>query len=708
MLQEGNYDVLEFSMSSQGMNQNISPDILPPSFAYVLENIVAKPLGEGQVRFGTAQIMSLLNPESVILKQFPFVKPDGSEQILLYVQEYVQDASADNFALVEGNAFSFSFDSPDNVTRYVKDTAIKVEYTLNGLMTLYDEVASLGIVGNRVTVTLVQNAIPDGAVISRVSYSTGTIYQYDISSNTLSAPLKQNLSVGCVPRFTTFIGKLLICNGVDRVLCWDADASGRTTLQEVYDFVKEQVVALNRLDNRNFSFTVSPSFDMVDYAVGNLLQIRVNGATTQTSIIRAVLNAQTLTLTTADDLPVFAADHTQIFYQAWPPRFNFLFVAHDRLWALGEGAVGLEYRRPDEALKVYYAQQVNSVTGWFNERTKTVRSEDLSNIHGEPDNLEAICTIGGFMAFVGRKKTHIYQGKSPFPLNEGGDFVLNATLPTGVIHGDLLIELANDVFFITPGGLSSFSTLNVAKQFAATSYDAVNPLVQHYVASMMASNAHYRASTSFKHEAGIIAGFKIGKNKVLCSLFSTSLYSWSLFSGDFEKAASFLSLGNRLYLSIQNRVYKYADGNDGLLPVYGDQDGNGLIPFSWTLPVIHLKGRRFANKRYEVQCDYPSSFTIRCENQISIGISGDLPKSYQIDNACRFELRGDLLQTVPLTRDHPPVQKSLGFRFGQPFGFFKDRFKFMASKFWLTLSGYTQDGPIILKKIKLYGIIERK
>ena len=89
MLQEGNYDVLEFSMPSQGMNQNISPDILPPSFAYVLENIVAKPLGEGQVRFGTAQIMSLLNPESVILKQFPFVKPDGSEQILLYVQEYV-------------------------------------------------------------------------------------------------------------------------------------------------------------------------------------------------------------------------------------------------------------------------------------------------------------------------------------------------------------------------------------------------------------------------------------------------------------------------------------------------------------------------------------------------------------------------------------------------------------------------------------------
>ena len=90
MPQEGAYDVLEFSMPSQGMNQNIAPDALPPSYAYALENILARPLGEGQVRFGTAEILTLSgspvsNPECVILKQFPFVKPDGAEQLLLYV-----------------------------------------------------------------------------------------------------------------------------------------------------------------------------------------------------------------------------------------------------------------------------------------------------------------------------------------------------------------------------------------------------------------------------------------------------------------------------------------------------------------------------------------------------------------------------------------------------------------------------------------------
>jgi hypothetical protein len=707
MLQEGNYDVLEFSMPAQGMNQNIAPEELPLSFAYMLENIVAKPLGEGQVRFGTATVFSLPQPDATILKLFPFMKADGSEQLLLYVQEYAHDATAHTFTVIDGlQASRFSFTSPDNIARYVKDTAIKVEYTLNGHMTLYDTVASLAMEGNVVTVTLEYNTFPAEAVITRISFSTGTIYKYDLDPriplNPLSAPLKQNLSVACVPRSVTFIGKLLICNGVDRVLSWD----GRI-LEEIYDFVSEDVQALNRIDGRHLSFVTSPSFEIGNYAVGNLLQIVVNGITIQPTIAARTLNAQTVTITTTTDLPLFVQDQTEIFYQAWPPKFNFLFVAHDRLWALGEGSVGLEYRNPYEALRVYYASKTNTVTGWFNERTKTVPSLDLSKKHGEPDNLEAICLLGNFIAFMGRKKTQVYQGQNPLPLDEGGDFAFNAILPIGVIHGDLLVELPNDVFFINQSGLSSFSTLNVAKQFAVTSFDAVDPLIQQHVASMMASNASYRSSCSYRYDGGSIAGFKIGKNKVLCSLFSTTLYYWSLFSGDFEKASSFLTLGNRLYLSLHNKIYKYADGNDGTPPCYADQNGKGLIPFSWTLPVIHLKGRRFANKRYEIQMSYPSSFALRPGNGLSINISGDLPKSYQTTSPCRFEMRGDALQTIPLTPLEEPREESTGFRLDQPFSFFKDRLKFMASKFWLTVSGYTQDGPITLKKVKLYGVIER-
>jgi hypothetical protein len=309
MFQEGNYDVLEFSMPAQGMNQNIAPDNLPLSFAYVLENIIAKPLGQGQVRFGMGDITALPNPEAVILKKFPFVKTDGSEQILFYVQEYTRDARAHTFAIVD--AFTFSFESPDSAAKYIKDTAIKVEYILNGQMTLYDTIAALRVLGTTVTVTLSQNAFPGEAEITRVSFSTGTLYKYELSSHTLSVALRQNLSVGCVPRYATFMGKLVICNGVDRMLSWDG-----TTLREVYDFVKEETAALTRIDARTFSFTIPASFNLNDYIVGNLLQIKVNGVTTQTAIAGRVVNQQTVTITTTSDLPVFVQDQTHIFYQA--------------------------------------------------------------------------------------------------------------------------------------------------------------------------------------------------------------------------------------------------------------------------------------------------------------------------------------------------------------------------------------------------------
>jgi hypothetical protein len=700
MLQEGAYDVLEFSMPSQGMNQNISPEELPLSFAYVLENIVAKPLGEGQVRFGTAEVFSLPEPDATILKLFPFTKASGSEQLLLYAQGYTHDATAHTFVIQ--NPRQFSFASPHNAARYVKDTNIRVGYTLNGRMTLYDTIADLTVAGDTVTVTLAQNALPSEAEISGVSFSTGTLYAYDLCSQTLSAPLKENLSVACIPRCATFMGKLLICNGVDRVMSWDGQ-----TLEEVYDFVEEDAGMLTRIDNRRFSFAVPPGFEIGNYAVGNLIKVVVNGIPAQTAIVARVLNAQTLVITTAVDLPDFVQGHTELFYQAWPPRFSFLFVAHDRLWALGEGTAGLDYRSPGEALRVYYTYRTNTMTGWFHVDTKTVPSLDLSSKHGIPDNLEAICLMGNFLAFMGRKRTQTFQGQNPLPFNEGGDFAFNAVLPIGVVHGDLVVDLPNDVFFITSSGLLSFSTLNVAKQFAVTSFDAVDPKIQQDVTSLMVSNAHYRAACSFKYEGGPLAGFKIGQNKALCSLFSTTLYSWSLFSGDFERASSFLTLDNRLYLAIGNRVYRYADGQDGNPPLYGDRDGKQLIPFFWVLPVIQLSGKRYANKRYELQIDTPSGFTVNRGNQISVGISGDLPKSWRMDSPCRFEMRGDALQTVPLASLEGPREGSSGFRLDQPFCLFKDRFKFMASKFWLTISGYTKDGPVTVKKIKLYGIIER-
>ena len=72
-------------------------------------------------------------------------------------------------------------------------------------------------------------------------------------------------------------------------------------------------------------------------------------------------------------------------------------------------------------------------------------------------------------------------------------------------------------------------------------------------------------------------------------------------------------------------------------------------------------------------------------------------------------MRGDALKTIPLTvvPDDLVTDKSLGLRLDKRVFVFQDRLKFLASQFWVTLKGYTKDGPVSLKQLKLYGTIER-
>ncbi|MCE3269322.1 MAG: hypothetical protein K0R49_1574, partial [Burkholderiales bacterium] len=101
MFKEANYDTPDFSIAPNGMNQFISPDVLPPNFCYLLENILPTPLGEGNVRYGTDLINTLPNtefpnPEFSIVKAFPFIQNGSIKQALLYIGYYKQDLSADN------------------------------------------------------------------------------------------------------------------------------------------------------------------------------------------------------------------------------------------------------------------------------------------------------------------------------------------------------------------------------------------------------------------------------------------------------------------------------------------------------------------------------------------------------------------------------------------------------------------------------------
>ena len=168
-----------------------------------------------------------------------------------------------------------------------------------------------------------------------------------------------------------------------------------------------------------------------------------------------------------------------------------------------------------------------------------------------------------------------------------------------------------------------------------------------------------------------------------------------------------------LYLLVGNQLVQYADGIDST-PVYGDNDGKELISFLWTPPILNFPGKRFANKRYEMACDYPSSFILHDQNNVSLLIAGELRKTFRLQDDYRFQFKGDSLGERPFVNPadigpnpNDPPAEALGFRLDEPYGFVKGRLKFLSSAFTLTLTGSTLSGPLVFKKIRLFGIIER-
>ena len=165
-------------------------------------------------------------------------------------------------------------------------------------------------------------------------------------------------------------------------------------------------------------------------------------------------------------------------------------------------------------------------------------------------------------------------------------------------------------------------------------------------------------------------------------------------------------------MSVGNQIYQYADGTKDTPPGYGDNNGQALINFLWTLPVVHLSGKRWANKRYELQVAYPSSFVLGLENTLSILIHGDIHKTFSLSDNYPLPFKGDILQTIPLVLSgdpdpNEPDAGGVGFRLDEAYAFPKDRLKFLSSSFGVSLFGSTKDGKLYFKKIRLFGIAER-
>lgn len=704
MFKEADYDKIVLVPPISGMNQNISQQVLPSQFSYYLLNILAAPLGKGTVRFGDKLIFEDEDNTYKIIRAFPFQNTNGNRQIIRYGQEYKTFVGATSQIISDVNKITIE---SENTDVFVKDSYLLLQYDFDGILyppSYYFIKNIVEVEEGTIEIEVEDNSFPgpvpeEGYPIVSLSYASGVLDVYDIGTGALVDGQRiEDLSVTCIPRGDFIDSKYFICNGVDKIMTWDG-----TTLKVYTEFVKEFANTFNRIDNTHFSFISNAQFLIGKYFNGNLINLKVDAVTSTLTVANIGIVGNIITITTQENLPAFGGQaRIELFYQDSPPPFSFLIAAKDRLFALGPGAAGIGFREPFDALR-FYATYTKStdVNGFrfFSEITKTVPSTDISGKHGISDNLEAIAVYGSNMVFMGRHKSQVWQGDDPTTSQLPTSLSHVATLPVGIAHGDLLIELANDISFISPTGNVSFSTLNVAKQMAATPFNAINPLILQHLKDISTSNVAYRACRSFKYSSGAFAGFKIGFNDVLVSKYETNLYAWSVFSGDFTKAYDFVSDDLSLFLFINRKIFQYADGNNSEA-IYGDNDGDNPIDFAITWPVNNKKP--FANKRYEIQLDYSSSVFLDKRNYINININGDLRRTFNIENSYQLEFKGDVLGTVKLSEDGIK-----GLSLNSPYAFPKERLHFVGLNFFVSVIGQAVDGPISFKKLRLFGIYER-
>lgn len=727
MFNEGAYDIVDLPIPSQGMNQFIAPELLPSNYCHVLENIIPLPSGEAQVRFGTRKLFDLasedppISPNTNIIESWEFITPDGAKQLVFYAQNYKEDldiVAANLLINMRTMRIVFTTSPGLNSVYYVPNTPIQVDYTYNSAnFTLFSTIDNVEeISSNTINVALRDNFFPGTNAadiqVTRIWYASAIIVVKDGGGGPLRVFDIQG-KVACQPRNVYFLQKMIICNGIDDNYVWDGNE-----LIPLTDEIKE-VAASNfeRLSNVNFRFEYDRRFNPAKYEQADRIVLIINNekynfTIEEASFVPGVCNIK---ITPGTDLPPFTQDdRVELFYFEKPQPFSFIYAAHDRLWALGAGAVGLNFRAPNQSLTVYYTYKPNSITGWFNEGTKNIPAIDMSEKHGIPDNFEAIALVGSHMLFFGRRVTQVWVGDTPGNPLENGNFIWSRNLATGITHGNLIVQVSNGAYFVSKSGLQFASDFNVTRRMGVIAQKEVDPLIKTYVSKAETNDFTYRKCRAFKYLNGNIAGFKIGDQKIIASVFSDTFYSWFLLSGDFQYASSFVSSAGKFILTFKNQVYQYADGEDGTPPLFGDRDGTSIISFEFVPKLVQFfnggQVRKYANKFYQLILSYASSFVLNPNNKIQINVKGELPTNFSASSDCKFPIKGDLLdgaEPLILQSENLPAPIPYGWRLDCKYEIVTRKLKFFGTSFWVYVNGYTINGPVIFKRIRLFGAISR-
>ncbi len=475
-----------------------------------------------------------------------------------------------------------------------------------------------------------------------------------------------------VVRSVTFGGRLLMCNGLDDVMAWDG-----TAWHAVSTFVTEAAAGLTFVSGTVFTVASEASL----YAVGVTVRATLTSGKV-TASVAAVSEADGIVTVT---LAAAVLDNTlsAVEFTVKPPRFAALVAVHDRLWGFGKGQLAPTMSSDVDRLRVYYTYGVNDYTAWPNPETGSIPSINLADKAGVADELLAMSVKDGMTVFAGRNHLQLWVGSSP---GASGDFAWSKTIPLGIVHGSALLELPNDLLFVTRQGARTLSrTLQTEQLDVSDVGSELDPTITERVARIMGNPAWYRRVNVMRHDGQGWFGLAMDDCTLVWQVGAFG-HGWVVFDGAFAGvSASHLAPDGELYLANGGQVYRYD------MDVWSD--AGEPVTVRWWMPWVNPANRkRWANKYLEVLV----------KRAVDVAFIMRRYKDYDDANPQVFALT---TPAEPTYWDGTDWDEGLWDIGDNPLPMVRDHV--VADSYSYAIESTTVNGPFTVFGLKLYGVAER-
>lgn len=474
-------------------------------------------------------------------------------------------------------------------------------------------------------------------------------------------------------RYAYYANNLVLCNGVDDVMTWDG-----ATLKPVAEWIEEKGTDLTYISANSFSVKGL----LEDYTAGKAVNMKLGESYVESTVTASSVTGDIVTVTLSE--AVLTADLEQVERLEKPPKFNFIYAAHDRLWGVGKGAISpnITKNNADKSF-VFYTHKVGDENSWRND-VGSLQFIDLSGKFSAIDEVVSIAVKDGFTLFFHRNHIQIWSGYDP---TATGDMAWKKTIPLGVPHGDLVKTLPNDIAFFTRYGVRTLSRILQTEQLDVSDLGSeIDPSLADAIDSILQNETSFKRSVfNFSQETQGWYGFHIAGKSYIFQLSAVSR-GWSVFDGIFENVSATCNLMNGdLLIAKGGQVYIY-DKN-----TY-DDDNTAIKTLWWTPWLNGSSKNRWANKYTEVIAEHGEPILLNLKRFKNYNNNSYIQSQVEIPTSPDY---WDVSYWDDAYFDYGAIQNSIA------------RDAFISDVFSYSIETESKEGPLVLYGMKVYGKKEK-